>query len=218
MGSHPVLNENDAVATEEIKFGDNDSLSAKVACVARAERLIILTDVPGLYDADPEEIPLGLAGSPASRVFPPSFWRRWIAARVRREARAECTPSLPRREANRHGIQTWLVQGDLPSILLSVAQDATSERASIRSSPARAACAQVGAHMISGAPSKLSCESFARRRAGCDRFFGDEEPGARFSRARALRSRARTSGRERGGPGRASGERRRRVSRSSHAE
>src|SRR5690349_2082249 len=44
----PILNENDAVATEEIKFGDNDSLSAKVAATAGAERLIILTDVDGL--------------------------------------------------------------------------------------------------------------------------------------------------------------------------
>jgi glutamate 5-kinase len=52
-GVTPILNENDAVATDEIKFGDNDSLSAKVALNIGAERLVILTDVDGLYDSDP---------------------------------------------------------------------------------------------------------------------------------------------------------------------
>ncbi len=50
----PVLNENDAVSTEEIRFGDNDSLSAKVAKAINADLLVILTDVDGLYDRDPK--------------------------------------------------------------------------------------------------------------------------------------------------------------------
>ncbi len=49
----PILNENDAVSTDEIKFGDNDMLSARVALAIKADRLIILTDVEGLYDRDP---------------------------------------------------------------------------------------------------------------------------------------------------------------------
>lgn len=49
----PVLNENDAVSTDEIKFGDNDMLSARVAIALNADRLIILTDVDGFYDKDP---------------------------------------------------------------------------------------------------------------------------------------------------------------------
>lgn len=53
----PVLNENDAVATEEIRFGDNDSLSAKVAKAINADLLVILTDVDGLYDCDPKVHP-----------------------------------------------------------------------------------------------------------------------------------------------------------------
>ncbi len=56
-GVIPILNENDAVATEEIKFGDNDSLSAKVAVMLEADRLVILTDVEGLYDSDPASNP-----------------------------------------------------------------------------------------------------------------------------------------------------------------
>ncbi len=49
----PVVNENDAVATEEIRFGDNDTLAALVANLVEADLLIILTDQLGLFDADP---------------------------------------------------------------------------------------------------------------------------------------------------------------------
>jgi glutamate 5-kinase len=49
----PVINENDTVATDEIRFGDNDRLAALVAHVSRASALILLSDVDGLYDGDP---------------------------------------------------------------------------------------------------------------------------------------------------------------------
>jgi len=49
----PIVNENDTVATEEIRFGDNDRLAALVAHVTRADALILLSDVDGLYDSDP---------------------------------------------------------------------------------------------------------------------------------------------------------------------
>ncbi len=52
-GVVPVVNENDTVATDEIKFGDNDNLAALVAILVEAERLIILSDVDGLYSEDP---------------------------------------------------------------------------------------------------------------------------------------------------------------------
>ena len=53
----PVINENDAVATEEIKLGDNDTLSALVANLVEADLLLILTDQPGLFTADPRSDP-----------------------------------------------------------------------------------------------------------------------------------------------------------------
>jgi glutamate 5-kinase len=53
MGVVPVINENDAVATEEIRFGDNDTLGALVANLVEADLLIILTDQQGLFTADP---------------------------------------------------------------------------------------------------------------------------------------------------------------------
>jgi len=53
----PIINENDAVATAEIKVGDNDNLSARVALLAHADLLIMLTDQPGLMTADPSRDP-----------------------------------------------------------------------------------------------------------------------------------------------------------------
>ena len=53
----PVINENDTVATSEIRYGDNDRLAARVATMASADLLILLSDVPGLYTAPPAENP-----------------------------------------------------------------------------------------------------------------------------------------------------------------
>lgn len=53
MGALPIVNENDTVATDEIRFGDNDRLAALVAHLVRADLLILLSDVDGLYDGDP---------------------------------------------------------------------------------------------------------------------------------------------------------------------
>ena len=54
-GVIPVINENDSVATEEIRFGDNDRLAARVAQAANADVVLLLSDVDGLYDRDPRE-------------------------------------------------------------------------------------------------------------------------------------------------------------------
>ena len=56
-GAVPIINENDTVATEEIEFGDNDTLSALVAELVGADALVLLTDIDGLYDADPHQNP-----------------------------------------------------------------------------------------------------------------------------------------------------------------
>jgi len=54
-GAVPVVNENDSVATQEIRFGDNDRLAARVAQAARASAVLLLSDVDGLYDRNPKE-------------------------------------------------------------------------------------------------------------------------------------------------------------------
>lgn len=57
LGVLPIVNENDTVATEEIVIGDNDTLAAEVAVSANAELLVILSDIDGLYTADPRTDP-----------------------------------------------------------------------------------------------------------------------------------------------------------------
>ncbi|MEO0760190.1 MAG: glutamate 5-kinase, partial [Cyanobacteria bacterium J06648_16] len=65
LGIIPVVNENDTVATDELKFGDNDTLSALVASLVGADYLFLLTDVDQLYSADPRQDP---TAEPISRV------------------------------------------------------------------------------------------------------------------------------------------------------
>jgi glutamate 5-kinase len=63
----PVINENDTVATAEIRFGDNDRLAARVAEMIAADALVLLSDIDGLYTADPRKDP------------PPRTCRWWSA-------------------------------------------------------------------------------------------------------------------------------------------
>lgn len=55
LGALPIINENDTVATAEIKVGDNDTLGAIVACTVAADLLVLLSDIEGLYTADPHK-------------------------------------------------------------------------------------------------------------------------------------------------------------------
>ncbi len=57
LGAVPLINENDTVATDEIRFGDNDRLAARVAAMMSADLLIILSDIEGLYTANPQKDP-----------------------------------------------------------------------------------------------------------------------------------------------------------------
>jgi glutamate 5-kinase len=82
----PIINENDTVVTDEIKFGDNDTLGALVANLVEAEALVILTDQAGLYTADPRKDP--------PRRWSPSIapttrrWKPWPAAPAQASPRA----------------------------------------------------------------------------------------------------------------------------------
>ena len=56
-GAIPIINENDTVSIEELKVGDNDTLSAQVAAMVQADLLVLLTDVDGLYTGHPQKDP-----------------------------------------------------------------------------------------------------------------------------------------------------------------
>ena len=98
LGMVPVINENDTVATDEIRFGDNDRLAALVAHVTRASALILLSDVDGLYDGDPRR-----GGARRVEVVRGSPTRRTSgqAAGAAAWAPAGCPPSWSRRRSRR---------------------------------------------------------------------------------------------------------------------
>lgn len=56
IGAVPVINENDTVATQELRYGDNDRLAARVAAMISADCLLLLSDIDGLYNANPQEV------------------------------------------------------------------------------------------------------------------------------------------------------------------
>jgi glutamate 5-kinase len=74
LGAIPVINENDTVATSEIRYGDNDRLAARVAQMVSADALILLSDVDGLYTADPGRDP-GARLIPEVRAITPEIER-----------------------------------------------------------------------------------------------------------------------------------------------
>ena len=100
----PIINENDTISTEEIAVGDNDTLSAVVAATTRAELLILLSDIDGLYDSDPHKNPdaklihevseidgkiLSLAGGSGSELGTGGMVTKLHAAQIATEAGCE---------------------------------------------------------------------------------------------------------------------------------
>jgi glutamate 5-kinase len=73
LGCIPVINENDTVATTEIRFGDNDRLAARVAEMVQADALILLSDIDGLYTADPRRDPAAAEHIPVVPVVTPEI-------------------------------------------------------------------------------------------------------------------------------------------------
>ena len=70
LGVVPVINENDSVATAEIRFGDNDRLAARVAEMMQADQLLLLSDIDGLYTADPKRDPAATHISTVAALTP----------------------------------------------------------------------------------------------------------------------------------------------------
>ncbi|WP_040975615.1 glutamate 5-kinase [Necropsobacter massiliensis] len=116
----PVINENDAVATAEIKVGDNDNLSALVAILAQAEQLYLLTDQQGLFDSDPRSnpqaklIPLvdkitphirSIAGGSGTNLGTGGMLTKITAADV----------------ATRSGVETIIAPGNRPNVITDLA-------------------------------------------------------------------------------------------------
>ena len=70
LGVVPIVNENDTVATDEIRFGDNDRLAAQIAVTVGADQLILLSDVDGFYSANPKEDPTAIRFDLVEKITP----------------------------------------------------------------------------------------------------------------------------------------------------
>ena len=121
LGVVPVVNENDTVAVDEIRFGDNDTLAALVGNLVEAELVVLLTDQPGMYEADPRQNPntpmirQRQAGDPELEKMAAgggvgSLGRGGMLTKVRAAERAA-----------RSGAATLIAPGREPSVLQKVA-------------------------------------------------------------------------------------------------
>jgi glutamate 5-kinase len=70
LGTVPIVNENDTVATDEIRYGDNDRLAAQIAVTVGADQLVLLSDVDGFYTANPKEDPSATRFDVVERITP----------------------------------------------------------------------------------------------------------------------------------------------------
>jgi len=113
----PVINENDTVVTDEIKFGDNDTLGALVANLIEADALVILTDQRGLYSADPRHDP-GARFIDAARAGDPELERMAGGAGSAIGRGGMLTKVLAARRAAGSGASTVIAWGREPDVLL----------------------------------------------------------------------------------------------------
>jgi glutamate 5-kinase len=112
----PVINENDTVVNDEIKFGDNDTLGALVANLVEADALVILTDQKGLYSADPRKDSQPVHSRGAGRRPGSSRWPAAPAASHRRGGMI--TKILAAKRAAGSGASTVIAWGREPMCLL----------------------------------------------------------------------------------------------------
>jgi glutamate 5-kinase len=117
LGVVPIINENDTVVVEEIRFGDNDTLGALVTNLIEADALVILTDQKGLYSADPRKsadaqlIARGRAGDPALEAMAGGAGSHLGSGGM-------LTKVLAARRAARSGAHTAIAWGGEPDVLL----------------------------------------------------------------------------------------------------
>ncbi len=117
----PVVNENDTVTTEEIRFGDNDTLAGLVANLVEADLLVILTDQPGLYECDPRIEPNaklieeGYAGDSELEAMAGDSSGQLGLGGMR-------TKLLAAKRAARSGAATLIASGQEPDVLLKIAE------------------------------------------------------------------------------------------------
>jgi glutamate 5-kinase len=119
----PVINENDTVATDEIRFGDNDSLSAQVASLTEADSLVLLTDQEGLLTGDPRVVPDPILIKQVPAVeFPEELWTAAGGGSGNGLGTGGMLTKLHAADiARRSGTAVYIARGDLPNVLVHLA-------------------------------------------------------------------------------------------------
>jgi glutamate 5-kinase len=120
LGVIPVINENDTVATEEIRFGDNDTLGALVTNLIEAEVLVILTDQSGLYTSDPRH-DAGATLIAEARAGDPSLEQMAGGVGSQFARGGMLTKVLAAQRAARSGAATIIASGREPNVLVRLA-------------------------------------------------------------------------------------------------
>ncbi len=121
LGVIPIINENDTVATDEIRFGDNDTLGSLVTNLVEADVLVILTDQPGLYSADPRTDPSATLIADA-RAGDPALEAMAGGAGSHIGSGGMLTKVLAARRASRSGAHTVIASGREPGVLTRLAR------------------------------------------------------------------------------------------------
>lgn len=117
LGVLPIINENDSVVTDEIKFGDNDTLSALVANLCEADLLVILTDQEGFFSADPRR-DASATLIPRADAFDPQWLEAASGPGSAIGRGGMQTKLLAARRATRSGAATVITHGRSPDVLL----------------------------------------------------------------------------------------------------
>ncbi len=121
LGAVPVINENDSVATEEIKLGDNDTLAGMVASLLSADLLVLLTDRAGLHEADPRQHPEAPLVAAAAAADPRLDAMAGGGGRLGRGGMV--TKLAAARLAALSGAHTVIADGRAPDVLARLAAD-----------------------------------------------------------------------------------------------
>lgn len=116
MGTIPIVNENDSVSTEEIEIGDNDTLSAIVAALVKADLLILLSDIDGLYDGDPRENAQAKL-LPTVEQITPEIEAMASGSGTNRGTGGMVTKIHAAKYATEHGVDMVIMNGQNPEIL-----------------------------------------------------------------------------------------------------
>jgi glutamate 5-kinase len=120
----PIINENDTVATEEIRFGDNDRLSALVANLIEADTLILLTDQAGLFTEDPRINPNAqLISHIDTPEIPEAIWEAAGGSSTGLGTGGMVTKLRAADLARRSGTTVYIAPGNEPDILLKITQN-----------------------------------------------------------------------------------------------